>query len=72
MDLTPTELRLLAILYNQAYKLGGINRKSAAEYMRITQNSLNQYLKNIYFKLNVHDVTSAVIRGKEYLPDKVL
>jgi DNA-binding CsgD family transcriptional regulator len=54
--LTPQETRLLALL------IQGHHKKTAADVMGISVNTVSFHLKNIYARLQVHSKTEAVVR----------
>ena len=55
--LTPQEKRVLALL------LEGHHKKTAADAMGVSINTVSFHLKNAYFKLGVHSKTEAVVKG---------
>jgi DNA-binding CsgD family transcriptional regulator len=55
--LTPQEKRVLALL------LEGHHKKTAADVMGVSINTVSFHLKNAYFKLGVHSKTEAVVKG---------
>ena len=55
--LTHQEQRLLALL------LQGHHKKTAADAMGISVNTVSFHLKNVYGKLGVHSKTEAVVKG---------
>lgn len=55
--LTPQEKRVLALL------LQGHHKKTAADAMGISINTVSFHLKNAYCKLGVHSKTEAVVKG---------
>ena len=56
-NLTPTENRLLKLLAD------GHHKKTAAQEMGISVNTVSFHLKNIYAKLQVHSKTEAVAKA---------
>jgi DNA-binding CsgD family transcriptional regulator len=54
--LTPQERHLLDLL------IEGHHKKTAAQAMGISINTVSFHLKNIYLKLNVHSKTEAVVK----------
>ena len=55
--LTPQEKRVLALL------LQGHHKKTAADAMGVSINTVSFHLKNAYCKLGVHSKTEAVVKG---------
>jgi DNA-binding CsgD family transcriptional regulator len=55
--LTPQEMQVLALLVQGHYK------KTAADVMGISVNTVSFHLKNIYTKLQVHSKTEAVVKA---------
>lgn len=55
--LTPQETLLLSLL------IQGHHKKTAADAMGISVNTVSFHLKNIYAKLDVHSKTEAVVRA---------
>ena len=55
--LTRQEQRLLALL------LQGHHKKTAADAMGVSVNTVSFHLKNVYSKLGVHSKTEAVVKG---------
>ena len=55
--LTRQEQRLLALM------LHGHHKKTAADAMGISVNTVSFHLKNVYCKLGVHSKTEAVVKG---------
>jgi DNA-binding CsgD family transcriptional regulator len=55
--LTPQEKRVLALL------LQGHHKKTAADAMGVSINTVSFHLKNVYCKLGVHSKTEAVVKG---------
>lgn len=55
--LTPQEKRVLALL------LEGHQKKTAADAMGVSVNTVSFHLKNAYCKLGVHSKTEAVVKG---------
>ena len=55
--LTQQERRVLALL------LQGHHKKTAADVMGVSINTVSFHLKNAYFKLGVHSKTEAVVKG---------
>ena len=55
--LTRQERRLLALL------LQGHHKKTAADAMGVSVNTVSFHLKNVYGKLGVHSKTEAVVKG---------
>jgi DNA-binding CsgD family transcriptional regulator len=55
--LTPQEKRVLALL------LQGHHKKTAADVMGVSVNTISFHLKNVYGKLGVHSKTEAVVKG---------
>ena len=55
--LTPQEQRVLALL------LQGHHKKTAADAMGVSINTVSFHLKNAYCKLGVHSKTEAVVKG---------
>ncbi len=55
--LTHQEKRVLALL------LEGHHKKTAADVMGVSVNTVSFHLKNAYFKLGVHSKTEAVVKG---------
>jgi DNA-binding CsgD family transcriptional regulator len=55
--LTRQEQRLLALL------LLGHHKKTAADAMGVSVNTISFHLKNLYGKLGVHSKTEAVVKG---------
>ena len=55
--LTPQEKRVLALL------LEGHHKKTAADVMGVSINTVSFHLKNAYCKLGVHSKTEAVVKG---------
>ena len=55
--LTQQEKRLLALL------LQGHHKKTAADAMGVSVNTVSFHLKNVYCKLGVHSKTEAVVKG---------
>ena len=55
--LTCQEKRVLALL------LQGHHKKTAADAMGISVNTVSFHLKNVYCKLGVHSKTEAVVKG---------
>jgi len=55
--LTPQEACLLALLVQ------GHHKKTAADVMGISVNTVSFHLKNLYLKLQVHSKTEAVVRA---------
>jgi len=54
--LTHQERRLLELL------IEGHHRKTAADVMGVSVNTVSFHLKNVYLKLGVHSKTEAVVR----------
>lgn len=54
--LTPQERRVLALL------IQGHHKKTAADAMGVSVNTVSFHLKNAYAKLGVHSKTEAVVR----------
>ena len=54
--LTPQETRVLTLL------LQGHHKKTAADAMGVSINTVSFHLKNAYFKLGVHSKTEAVVK----------
>lgn len=54
--LTPQEKRLLALL------LQGHHKKTAADALGVSINTVSFHLKNAYCKLGVHSKTEAVVK----------
>jgi DNA-binding NarL/FixJ family response regulator len=63
--LTPTELKIINNFYWQGLKKGRINRQRMTRNLKITHHTLQSHLKSIYEKLNVHDITSAIIKARD-------
>jgi DNA-binding CsgD family transcriptional regulator len=55
--LTLQEHRLLVLLFQ------GHHRKTAADAMGVSVNTVSFHLKNVYCKLGVHSKTEAVVKG---------
>lgn len=55
--LTPQERQVLALLVQGHYK------KTAADVLGISVNTVSFHLKNIYTKLQVHSKTEAVVKA---------
>jgi DNA-binding CsgD family transcriptional regulator len=55
--LTPQETQVLTLLMQGHYK------KTAADVMGISINTVSFHLKNIYVKLQVHSKTEAVVKA---------
>ena len=55
--LTPQETRVLTLL------LHGHHKKTAADAMGVSINTVSFHLKNAYCKLGVHSRTEAVVKG---------
>ena len=55
--LTPQETRVLTLL------LQGHHKKTAADAMGVSINTVSFHLKNAYCKLGVHSKTEAVVKG---------
>ena len=55
--LTPQETRVLRLL------LQGHHKKTAADAMGVSVNTVSFHLKNAYCKLGVHSKTEAVVKG---------
>lgn len=55
--LTRQEQRLLTLL------LQGHHKKTAADAMGVSVNTVSFHLKNMYSKLGVHSKTEAVVKG---------
>jgi DNA-binding CsgD family transcriptional regulator len=55
--LTEQEKRVLALL------LQGHHKKTAADVMGVSVNTVSFHLKNVYLKLGVHSKTEAVVKG---------
>ncbi|HEX6972853.1 MAG TPA: helix-turn-helix transcriptional regulator [Vicinamibacterales bacterium] len=55
--LTPQETRVLTLL------LHGHHKKTAADAMGVSINTVSFHLKNAYSKLGVHSKTEAVVKG---------
>lgn len=55
--LTPQERRVLTLL------LQGHHKKTAADAMGVSINTVSFHLKNAYCKLGVHSKTEAVVKG---------
>jgi DNA-binding CsgD family transcriptional regulator len=55
--LTRQEQRVLALL------LQGHHKKTAADAMGVSVNTVSFHLKNVYCKLGVHSKTEAVVKG---------
>jgi LuxR family transcriptional regulator, quorum-sensing system regulator SolR len=55
--LTPQERRVLMLL------LQGHHKKTAADAMGVSINTVSFHLKNAYSKLGVHSKTEAVVKG---------
>jgi DNA-binding CsgD family transcriptional regulator len=55
--LTQQEKRVLALL------LQGHHKKTAADVMGVSVNTISFHLKNVYGKLGVHSKTEAVVKG---------
>jgi DNA-binding CsgD family transcriptional regulator len=55
--LTPQEKRVLELL------LQGHHKKTAADVMGVSINTVSFHLKNAYCKLGVHSKTEAVVKG---------
>ena len=55
--LTRQEKRVLALL------LQGHHKKTAADVMGVSVNTISFHLKNAYCKLGVHSKTEAVVKG---------
>lgn len=55
--LTRQEKRVLALL------LQGHHKKTAADVMGVSINTVSFHLKNVYCKLGVHSKTEAVVKG---------
>ena len=55
--LTPQETRVLTLL------LHGHHKKTAADAMGVSINTVSFHLKNAYCKLGVHSKTEAVVKG---------
>lgn len=55
--LTRQETRVLALL------LQGHHKKTAADAMGVSVNTVSFHLKNVYAKLGVHSKTEAVVKG---------
>ena len=55
--LTPQETQVLALLVQGHYK------KTAADVLGISVNTVSFHLKNIYAKLQVHSKTEAVVKA---------
>ena len=55
--LTPQETRVLTLL------LHGHHKKTAADAMGVSVNTVSFHLKNAYCKLGVHSKTEAVVKG---------
>ena len=55
--LTPQETQVLALLVQGHYK------KTAADVLGISVNTVSFHLKNIYVKLQVHSKTEAVVKA---------
>jgi DNA-binding CsgD family transcriptional regulator len=55
--LTPQETQVLALLIQGHYK------KTAADVLGISVNTVSFHLKNIYAKLQVHSKTEAVVKA---------
>ncbi|HEY9466111.1 MAG TPA: helix-turn-helix transcriptional regulator [Vicinamibacterales bacterium] len=71
--LTRQEKRVLALL------LQGHHKKTAADAMGVSVNTISFHLKNAYCKLGVHSKTEAVVKGllegilvPEYAPPPVM
>ena len=71
--LTRQEKRVLALL------LQGHHKKTAADAMGVSVNTISFHLKNAYCKLGVHSKTEAVVKGllegilvPEYAPPTVM
>jgi ATP/maltotriose-dependent transcriptional regulator MalT len=63
--LTTTETKILNALYWQCLDGGGINRAKLAKKFKITYHTLQSHLKSIYFKLEVKDITSAIVKARD-------
>ncbi len=57
LRLTPQETEVLALLVQGHYK------KTAADVLGISVNTVSFHLKNIYAKLQVHSKTEAVVKA---------
>lgn len=55
--LTRREIRVLALL------MEGHHKKTAADAMGVSINTVSFHLKNLYTKLGVHSKTEAVVKG---------
>ena len=55
--LTPQETRILTLL------LQGHHKKTAADVMGVSVNTVSFHLKNAYCKLGVHSKTEAVVKA---------
>ena len=55
--LTEQEQRVLALL------LQGHHKKTAADVMGVSVNTVSFHLKNVYVKLGVHSKTEAIVKG---------
>ena len=55
--LTEQEKRVLALL------LQGHHKKTAADVMGVSVNTVSFHLKNVYLKLGVHSKTEAIVKG---------
>jgi DNA-binding CsgD family transcriptional regulator len=55
--LTHQERRVLALL------LQGHHKKTAADAMGVSVNTVSFHLKNVYCKLGVHSKTEALVKG---------
>lgn len=55
--LTPQEQRLLGLL------IAGHHKKTAADAMGVSINTVSFHLKNVYSKLGVHSKTEAAVKG---------
>jgi DNA-binding CsgD family transcriptional regulator len=55
--LTPQERRVLALL------IEGHHKKTAADVMGVSVNTVSFHLKNVYSKLGVHSKTEAAVKG---------
>ena len=71
--LTRQEKRVLALL------MEGHHKKTAADAMGVSVNTISFHLKNAYCKLGVHSKTEAVVKGllegilvPEYAPPTVM
>ena len=55
--LTEQEQRVLALL------LQGHHKKTAADVLGVSVNTVSFHLKNVYLKLGVHSKTEAIVKG---------